>query len=187
MIARRPPPETARWFGPVESGGGHRTDEDPTRCNPTHQDRAVDDAGRAIIEVIFLAVLLLIPVVYILISVLRLQAATFAVSQAARDAGRVIDAAPSVDEAIARAQQIARIDLADQHIPDSGLTLRFVAAGNDCKNGTSIPPTLDAGATYDICIIAVVSLPGVPTAVTGAHNTVTGVYTVHIGDLREGS
>jgi hypothetical protein len=35
-------------------------------------------------------------------------------------------------------------------------------------------------------VIVVVDLPGVPTAVTGSRNTVTGVYTVHIDELREG-
>ena len=44
----------------------------------------------------------------------------------------------------------------------------------------------EGGAVYDICVTAVISLPGVPTVITGSHNTVTGIYTVHIGDLREG-
>ena len=176
MTPHRQPRRQSSWFGPVE----------PTADDQANNRTGDDDGGRAIIEVIFLAVLLLIPVVYILISVLRLQAATFAVSQAARDAGRAIDAAPTIGEAITRAQQIAAIDLADQHIPNSGLTLRFVQPGSDCKTGTPTNPSLDAGATYDICVTAVISLPGVPTAVTGSHNTVTGVYTVHIGDLREG-
>ena len=63
---------------------------------------------------------------------------------------------------------------------------QFVAPGADCHDSTPVTPTLDAGAVYDICVTAVVSLPGVPTVLTGKKNTVTGVYTVHIGDLREG-
>ena len=51
-------------------------------------DCPANDEGRALIEVIFLAVLILIPTVYILISFLRIQSATFAVSQGAREAGR---------------------------------------------------------------------------------------------------
>ena len=170
------------WFGPVEpgsretSGNGHGADA-----------RNDADSGRAIIEVIFLAVLLLIPVIYILISVFRLQSATFAVSQAARDAGRAMDAAPGVDEGLARAQQIIAIDLADQNVPDRQLTLRFVAPGADCRTGNAVPPSLDGGSSYDVCVTAVITLPGVPTVLTGPNNTVTGVYTVHIGDLREGS
>lgn len=170
-------PATGRWFGPVEPR------QDPDQVKEADQAR---DNGRAIIEVVFLAVLLLIPVLYLLISVLRLQAATFAVTQAARDAGRAIDAAPSIDVGIDRAQQIAAIDLADQHVNTPEITLHFVVVGTSCTSGTPTQPTLDAGAVFDLCVTAVVSLPGVPTAVLGTRNTVTGVYTVHIGDLREG-
>lgn len=160
------------WFGPVQA-----------TAEPSDRDT---DGGRAIIEMIFLAVLLLIPVVYLLISVLRLQAATLAVTQAARDAGRAIDAAPSIDIGIDRAHQIAAIDLADQHVNAPQIDLHFVAAGTSCTGGPPAQPTLDAGAVYDLCVTAVVSLPGVPTAVLGTRNTVTGVYTVRIGELREG-
>ena len=144
------------------------------------------DAGRAVIEVIFLGVLLLIPALYILISLLRLQATSFAVSQAARDAGRAVDSAPTITEGIDRAQRITAIDLADQRVPADQLTVHFVSTGADCATGARIIPTLEPGAVYDICVVAVIALPGVPTAVTGTHNTVTGSYTIHIGDLREG-
>ncbi|SDO19285.1 hypothetical protein SAMN04515671_0096 [Nakamurella panacisegetis] len=166
---------TGRWFGPVE----------PT--DPPVTGSGAEDGGRAIIEVIFLAVLMLIPVVYILISVLRIQAATFAVTQAARDAGRALDRAPTVDDGIARARQIARLDLADQHVSDDQLTLTFVATGTGCDGGAVVSPSTEGGAVYDICVTAVISLPGVPSVLTGSKNTVTGIYTVHIGDLREGS
>ena len=178
---RRREPRSS-WFGPVEPSS-RETVGDGLSAEAHHNA----DSGRAIIEVIFLAVLLLIPIVYILISVFRLQSATFAVSQAARDAGRAMDAAPGVDEGLARARQIITIDLADQNIPDRQLTLRFVAPGADCRTGNAVPPSLDGGSSYDVCVTAVITLPGVPTILTGPNNTVTGVYTVHIGDLREGS
>ena len=88
-----------------------------------------EDAGRAMIEVVFLAVLILIPTVYILASVMRIQAATFAVAQGARDAGRVIDSAPSLTEGVARAEEIAQLALTDQRVPSDGMDLRFVSAG----------------------------------------------------------
>jgi hypothetical protein len=150
-----------------------------------HTTEQQDDSGRALIEVIFLAVLMLIPVIYILISVLRLQATTFAVTQAARDAGRAIDSAPTIDDGISRARQIAEIDLADQNIPTDQLTLQYITAGTDCTPTNAINPTLQSGAVYDICVTAIVHLPGVPSILTGSNNTITGVYTIHIGDLRE--
>lgn len=143
------------------------------------------DAGRALIEVVFLAVLVLIPVVYILIALLRIQAATLAVNQAARDAGRALDAAPSVADGIDRAQAMARVALHDQNVPEEELTVTFVAAGAGC-DAAPVAPSLRAGDVYDICVRAVIGIPGVPTVITGSKNTVTGVYTLHVGELREG-
>lgn len=142
------------------------------------------DDGRALIEVVFLAVLLLIPVVYILVAVLRLQSATLAVSQAARDVGRLMETADAT--AAHTAYQVARYALRDQHVDPDAVRIRVVAPGSDCTSpevGVSHQP----GATYDVCVIAGISLPGVPTVLSGSENTVTGVYTVHIGELREGS
>ena len=48
-----------------------------------------DDGGNAIIEFVYLAVLLMVPLVYVLLTVFRVQGAAYAVSSAAREAGRV--------------------------------------------------------------------------------------------------
>lgn len=162
------------WFGPVDAS---RDDSDAD----------AGDAGRAIIEVVFLAVLVLIPVIYLLISLIRIQAATLAVTQAARDAGRAIDTAPTIDDGIARARQIAAIDLADQNIPAGNITLQFVSPGAACTSDNAVPPSLTPGAVYDVCITTTLTLPGIPTIVTGSNNTATGVYSIHISELREGN
>lgn len=151
------------------------------------EPRPDSDAGRAMIEVVFLAVLILIPTVYILASVMRIQAATFAVAQGARDAGRVIDSAPSLSEGVARAEEIARLALTDQRVPAEGMDLRFVPAGGDCVSSPEIRPSLEPGDVYDVCVVAIVAFPGVPTVITGGQNTVTGVFTLHVGDFREGA
>ena len=148
-------------------------------------DRPDGDEGRALIEVIFLAVLILIPTIYILISFLRIQSATFAVSQGARDAGRVMDFAPTTAVGIARAEEIAQLALEDQKVSADGMDLRFVPVGGDCVTSPEITPSLQAGAVYDVCVVAVVSLPGVPSVITGSRNTVSGVFTLHVGDFRE--
>jgi hypothetical protein len=152
----------------------------------TSSGSADDDGGRALIEVVFLAVLLLIPTVYILACVMRIQAATFAVSQGARDAGRVMDAAPTPAVGVARAQEIAQLALTDQRVPADGMQVRFVAPGSDCVTAPQVPPSLRPGDVYDVCVVALVTFPGVPSVVTGSQNTVTGVFTLHVGDFREG-
>lgn len=167
---------------PTRSAADNRRAADDGRA--PDDGRAADD-GRALLEVIFLAVLILIPTVYILAAVMRIQAATFAVTQAARDAGRVMDSAPTLSQAITRAHQIAQIALTDQHVPTDGLDLRFVPAGADCT-ANQITPSLRGGDVYDICVIAIVTLPGVPTVMTGSNNTITGIFTMHVGDFREG-
>lgn len=151
-----------------------------------HRAGASGDSGRATIEVIFLAVLVLIPTVYILISVVRVQAATFAVTQAARDAGRLMDTAPTIDIGLTRAREAAGIALADQHVPPGRLAIRFAAPGTDCRGGVEVPPTMDPGTKVNVCVTAVMSLPGVPSVLTGSDNTVTGVFTLHVGEFREG-
>ena len=148
-------------------------------------DRPDRDEGRALIEVVFLAVLILIPTIYILISFLRIQSASFAVSQGARDAGRVMYFAPSVAVGVARAEEIARLALQDQNVPADGMDLRFVPVGGDCVSSPEITPSLQAGDVYDVCVTAVVTLPGVPSVITGSRNTVSGVFTLHVGDFRE--
>ena len=98
----------SRWWGQPEPSGraGRRSDD----------AAGAQDSGRALIEVVFLAVLVLIPTVYILASVMRIQAATFAVTSAARDAGRVIDSAPTITVGVARAEEIAQLALSDQRV-----------------------------------------------------------------------
>lgn len=148
--------------------------------------KPLTDDGRALVEVVFLAVLVLIPVVYLMAFLLRLQSATLAVTQAARDAGRLIEMADDPTTALADAAFAVQVALADQHVSDDRLQVKFVAVGSDCRAGQAVTASLAAGASYDVCVIAVVSLPGVPTVLSGTSNTVAGVYTVHIGTLREG-
>ena len=67
------------------------------------------------------------------------------------------------------------------------MDLRFVPAGSDCVSSAGDPAQPEPGDVYDICVVAVVSFPGVPSVVTGSQNTVTGVFTLHVGDFREGA
>ena len=150
------------------------------------EDPDAGDDGRALIEVVFLAVLVLVPIVYLMAFLLRVQSATLAVAQAARDAGRLIEMADDPNTAVANAEDAVATALADQHVSDDGAQLKFVDAGGDCLSGPAITASLTGGSTYDVCVIAVVRLPGIPTVLSGSSNTVTGVYTVHIGALREG-
>lgn len=144
------------------------------------------DSGRAILEVIFGAVLLLIPTVYILITVFKFQAATFAVTQAARDVGRLISSQYPYGT-LSQAQQVAEVALLDQQLSARDVVIRFTQPGASCDAGSTTLPTLTAGSRYDVCVTTVVDLPGVPSVIGGGRNTVTGVYSLAINDFVEGT
>jgi len=145
--------------------------------------RAHCDDGNAIVEFVFVAVLVMVPLVYLVVTIADVQRSTLAVSDAARDAGRAYVTSDTRSEALGRAQVAARLALADQGLPDD-VTLRFVAAGASC-DGPAITPQLSAGAQFTVCVTRHVTVPAVPTVVAGRGITTVGKYVVHVDDFRE--
>ena len=80
--------------------------------------RPLGDDGNALVEFTYLAVLLMVPLVYVLVTVFQVQRAAFGVTEAARQAGRAYVTTSSGDPAL-RAQTAADVALRDQ-IPDVG-------------------------------------------------------------------
>jgi hypothetical protein len=111
------------------------------------------DAGNAIVEFVYLAVLLMVPLVYVLLTVFRVQAAAFAVSSAAREAGRVYATSDSVGDAGPRAFAAAGIVMAD-----SGLSL----SANDLRINCSASRCLQPGSRVEVAMTYQVALPLVP-------------------------
>lgn len=79
--------------------------------------RRRDDGGSAMLEFVYLAVLLLVPLVYVLTTVFQVQRAAFGVTEAARQAGRAYATASSDAEGRERAGAAARLALQDQGVP----------------------------------------------------------------------
>ncbi|MEO7981310.1 MAG: pilus assembly protein [Sporichthyaceae bacterium] len=115
--------------------------------------RGADD-GNAIIEFVYLAVLLMLPLVYVLLIVFRVQAAAYAVSSAVREAGRVYATSDSVGDASGRAFSAARIVMAD-----SNLTLSADQVEISCSPS---PCGLQPGSQVDVVMTYAVALPLVP-------------------------
>ena len=122
-----------------------------------------DDAGNAIVEFVFLAVLLMVPLVYVLITVFRVQAGAYAASSAARESGRVFVTASSVDVAAERAYAAGRIVMRD-----SGLTLD----DDDLRITCSSDPCLAPGSTVTVVVTHRVELPLVPRVLGRAPGSV---------------
>jgi hypothetical protein len=140
------------------------------------------DAGSAVIEFVFVAVLVMVPLVYLIVAVATVQRSSLAVTNAAREAGRAFATAESTTQALARANLAAQLAERDQGLPGNA-ELRYVTAGAGCDSAP-IQPELAAGAVFGICVRNSVQLPGVPSLISGRGVTTIGEYTVHVDDFR---
>lgn len=93
---------------------GRRTGDDGPGRRRSVASRLAADDGSAVIELTWLGVLLLVPLVYLVLMIARLQAGTYAVTQAAREAGRTYITAPEDGSAEGRALAAADIAFEDQ-------------------------------------------------------------------------
>jgi hypothetical protein len=114
--------------------------------------RLGSDEGNAIVEFVYLAILMMVPLAYLLLTVFRVQGATYAVSSASREAGRVFVTSASSD-ADARATTAASIVMAD-----SGLDLD----ANQLLIRCSTHPCLTPGANVEVTLGYDVDLPFLP-------------------------
>ena len=145
-----------------------------------------DDDGSAILEFVFVAVLVLVPLVYLIVAVAVVQRSRLATTDAARDVGRAVATADGPADATGRAEAALRIALAAQNLRPDEVELRYVAAGDDCQSGQQISPQLTPSAQFAVCVIRHQPLPAVPTVVSGRGITTIGRFVVHMDDYRAG-
>lgn len=112
------------------------------------------------VEFLALGVLLLVPIVYLVLTVARLQAATFAVDSAAREAARAFVTAD--DEAAGRTRALAAVRLAllDQGFdidPAVALTLACPTDAGGVRD-TCLTPESHVAARVSVDVV----LPGIP-------------------------
>jgi len=112
--------------------------------------RPTGDEGNALVEFTYLAVLLMVPLVYVLTSAFQVQKAAFGVTEAARQAGRAYARADSDATGQARAAAATSLALADQGIGDAGPPVI------SCPDG----PCLAPGTTVRATVSYTVQLPG---------------------------
>jgi hypothetical protein len=112
-----------------------------------------DDAGSAVVEFVTLGMLLLLPLVYLVITVGRIQAASFAADGSAREAARAFITARSEAEGERRAAEAVRLGLADQGFDAGDAELGFECTASPC---------LEPGARVTARVDVQVVLPGIP-------------------------
>lgn len=98
----------------------------PGRSCPVTGER-----GSAVVEFVYLGVLMMVPLLYLVLMMSRVQAGAFATTQAAREAGRAFVTAPSAETAEVRAVSAARIAFEDQGFR-SGSHLAIGCDGRPC-------------------------------------------------------
>jgi Flp pilus assembly protein TadG len=78
--------------------------------------RVRDESGTALVEFVWLAILLIVPLLYIVLAAFDTQRAAYAASSAARSAGRAFVTAPDQASGYARAEAAVRLAYRDQGI-----------------------------------------------------------------------
>jgi Flp pilus assembly protein TadG len=145
--------------------------------------RHTGEQASAIIEFVFVAVLVLVPLIYLIVAVAVVQRSRLATTNAARDVGRAIATSDTAGQAEVRAQAALRAALHGQGLTAAEVELRYVAAGADCQ-GPATAPSLAPASVFAICVIRHQPLPAVPTLLSGRGVTVIGRYLVHVDDFR---
>ncbi|WNB86408.1 pilus assembly protein [Cellulomonas sp. ATA003] len=134
------------------------------------------DHGNAVVEFLAAALLLLLPVLYLVLVLGRLQAATFAAEGAAREAGRSFTTATSVQGAPERAVASVRIALDDQGF-------EAVDARSALAVTCSSEPCLVPGSDVQVRVAFDVVLPGVPSFVHGVVPLAIPVTAEHVAPV----
>ncbi|WP_372726984.1 hypothetical protein [Nocardioides sp.] len=138
-----------------------------------------DESGSAVVEFIWLGLLLLVPLLWIVISVFEVQRGAFAVSGAARAAGRAYVLAADDGQGEQRARAAARLALADQGLAeDFDLRVSCTPYPQDCHAGTSV---------VTVVVASRVNLPLLPSALGGSSPSfaLDATHTLPVGRFQE--
>lgn len=136
------------------------------------------EVGTALVEMVWLGLVLLIPLVYLLVTFVSVQRAAFGATEAARSAGRAFVLAPDVPSARQRAFDAARVAMADQGIRLIRSQLQVVCHPRPTS-------CLQPGSTVEVDLRLQVNLPLLPDtfgehpasiAVSASHVEPYGVY-----------
>lgn len=146
----------------------------------SHLNHRRGERGSALVEVVWLAILLLVPLLWIVLTVFEVQRGAFGVSAAARSAGRAYALAATDVEGERRATAAARQVLADQGLRDVPVVVEVTcdSAGSSCHSG---------GAVITVRVDTRVDLPLLPDVLGGGAPSfaLDATHTVPIGQYQE--
>lgn len=150
------------------------------RSSERSAPRLRDERGSAVVEFSWLALLLLVPLIYVMLGVFDVQRASYGATAATRAAGRafiIVPAGLSEDDARSRAFEAARLAMKDQGMELSADQLKI----------TCNPACLEPGSTVTVELDADVPLPLIPDALGGERPGIhiSASHTEPYGDYRE--
>lgn len=138
------------------------------------------ERGSALVEVSWLAIVLMVPLLYVVLTVFEVQRAAFGVSSAARAAARAFTLAPDEASAEHRALLAAGLALSDQGLaePHRAVSLHCTPDPGNC---------LAPGSSVRATVAYAVPLPLLPAALGGQRPSVRveAEHTVPYGSYRE--
>jgi Flp pilus assembly protein TadG len=135
------------------------------------------ERGSAVVEFVVVALVVFVPLVYVVAGFSAVQRGVLAATAAAREAGRALATAPDVAGGLARAQRAAELAVADQSVDAADVRLSYVPAGASCDGaGAAWTPTLAPGEEFSVCATVTVRVPLLPEFVDA--NTATGQFVV---------
>jgi Flp pilus assembly protein TadG len=142
--------------------------------------RRRDEHGSAVVEFSWLAILLMVPLVYVMLAVFDVQRASYGATAATRAAGRAFVIVPdgmTEDDARARAFEAAQLAMKDQ-----GMELSPGQLSITCN-----PACLQPGSTVTVTLDTEVRLPLIPDALGGEPPAIhiSAGHTEPYGDYRE--
>jgi hypothetical protein len=141
---------------------------------------ARSDRGSALVEFSWLAILLMVPLLYIVLTVFEVQRSAFGVSTAARAAGRAFTQAPSEADAVTWAEVAAAVALRDQDL-DLGRRSLEISCAPEPSN------CLAPGSVVQVRVGYPVPLPLLPAVFGGQRPSirVEALHSVPYGTFRE--
>jgi hypothetical protein len=134
------------------------------------------ERGSAIVEFVFIALVVFLPLVYVVAGFSAVQRGVFAANAAAREAGRAMGTAPDPVSGQARAEAAVALAVEDQSVEATDVRLAYAPVGAGCGAAGSYLPALTPGEEFSVCVTVTVRIPLLPEFVDA--NTATGQFVV---------
>ncbi len=134
------------------------------------------ERGSAIVEFVFIALVVFLPLVYVVAGFSAVQRGVFAANAAAREAGRALGTAPDPVSGQARAEAAVALAVEDQSVAATDVRLAYAPVGAGCDAAGGYRPALTPGEEFSVCVTVTVRIPLLPEFVDA--NTATGQFVV---------